>query len=207
MANEARLNLVISAKDEAKAVIEGFANSIKETFSGLQEEMARAFNMSPIEGSVSEAAATIQRSFSELNIGTILEEQFRSLNQAVSETTRAVEDGFTQMAESARTSSEEIVTALGQTKQATEDVGGMIAAQMIGDQLKQIGEKGKSAFEEAISSASDFEFNMSRIGAVLTTVGKASNSQMQQMSEMALSLGSHSSFSANQIAEGMYTLA
>lgn len=78
---------------------------------------------------------------------------------------------------------------------------------MIGEQLKHIGEVGIHAFEGAVHSAAEFEYNISRIGAVLTTSGKATSQQMQQMSEDALKIGSSSSFSANEIAEGMYTLA
>jgi hypothetical protein len=59
MANEARLNLVISARDEAKAVIEESVNNLVSMFSGLSERLSQAFNMEPIVQSfrgVTEAA-------------------------------------------------------------------------------------------------------------------------------------------------------
>jgi TP901 family phage tail tape measure protein len=91
--------------------------------------------------------------------------------------------------------------------QSIDRLGKAMSAEMIGQQLEHIGEVGMKAFEACIESAATFEFNISRISAVLTTVGKASNEQIGQMSEDALKLGSNSSFSANEIAEGMYTLA
>jgi TP901 family phage tail tape measure protein len=91
--------------------------------------------------------------------------------------------------------------------QTMDQLGKGMAAELIGQQLEHMGEVGMKAFEACIQSAATFEFNISRISAVLTTVGKASNDQIGQMSELALKLGSNSSFSANEIAEGMYTLA
>jgi TP901 family phage tail tape measure protein len=232
MANEAKLNLVISARDEAKQVIESFVSSILSMFDGMQSEITKAFDMAPIERSVSEATAGIRRSFEELNVGPIVEEQFRGVTTAAQETNNQIsesisgirrtfeelsqtigqaassaEGGFRNISQSASECTQQVSESAGNMGHAMQDVGALIAAQMIGDQLQEIGKKGEEAFLGAVNSAATFEFNMSRVGAVLTTVGKASNSQMQQMAEAALSLGSHSAFSANEISQGMYTLA
>jgi TP901 family phage tail tape measure protein len=130
-------------------------------------------------------------------------ESMSRVGQAGQEAGRAVESGMQAAQQGMRNTSD----AINNTSSSVDRLGQALSAEMIGEQLKNIGETGMHAFEGMVEAAADFEYNISRIGAVLTTVGKASNSQMQQMSDDALKIGSTSSFSANQIAEGMYTLA
>jgi TP901 family phage tail tape measure protein len=195
------------AMDVSKA-FEDFAKTAQSSFSAasqsvqdmtapLQSERTELEAMVQSMGDVDRAATTMGTTASQAG-----REMQAGMENAV-QASRSLESGLAGAQQSIRNTGD----AVAATSSSVDRLGQALSAEMIGEQLKQIGETGLKVFESAVHSAADFEFNISRIGAVLTTVGKATNQQMGQMSDDALKIGSNSSFSANQIAEGMYTLA
>lgn len=208
-----------SSLDSALADLQKLALDVSKAFEDFAKSASSSMNAA--SQSVQDMTAPIRSEQSELealvqSMGDV-DRAAQTMGEAGAQAGRTIQSGMENAVQASRglqTGLSGAQDSLVNTGVAAQNTGGSIdrlgqaiSAEMIGEQLKNIGETGLKVFEEASTAAADFEFNISRIGAVLTTSGKATSSQMQQMSDDALKIGSTSSYSANQVAEGMYTLA
>lgn len=154
---------------------------------------------------------------------TQLEQDFEGISKSFGNASLAAVDAaqltdsqLKKIVETAQQTNIEVVKsmdamAVGIEKSATAasesiNKGGLlIGLQQVGQSMEQLGKGGANLFEEAITSASDFEASQSRIHAVL--MNREPTANMKDMAETALKLGSNSKFSANEISAGMYDLA
>lgn len=207
-------------------IVQETSRSIEESFRGITtitQEASRGMVTSLDEEGrgVNELRNTIETSFTEAANGMassmremintsqedsrVMNESFRSMEEGLSAVVLAVRENTNQASEAFAQMGRASQTAHEQSVGLWHDMGGIIGLQMMADEARKAGETLGHMFEGAISSAADFEGNISRIHAVL--MHREPTANMQEMAEMALKLGSNSKFSANEIAQGMYDLA
>lgn len=218
MANEARLNLVISARDEAKATIEAFANSLKSTFEGLQSQMTQAFSAGTATEGVTKAFQNITDAT--FMTRTQLEEMFNSVRNSFGNIGLAATDASQLTTSQLRNIIEEANGMRIQVVQDMEDSSNAMQhldqsmsfmnLQMAGEMIQQLGEQITGFFEDAVSSAADFDQSIvnttASLNANLGTV-KLNTGQIQAMQDAAIKMGESGFYSANQVAEAMNTMS
>lgn len=213
MANEARLNLVITAQDQAKAVIEEFASNIKSAFEGLKDITA-GFNMNGMEQSlqgVSEVAMSTRTSLT----GSIdgMKQSADTLSVSITESTDKSVQAFRSLEESLNTVSSQIQSSLdniGQSAHHMDQSLDFMNLQMAGEMIQQVGEQITGFFEDAVSSAADFDQNVVNTTASLNAnlgAVKLNTQQIKAMQDAAIKMGESGFYSANQVAEAMNTMS
>ncbi|MED1202566.1 phage tail tape measure protein [Heyndrickxia acidicola] len=131
---EAKLNLVISAQDEAKSVIESLANSLKESFDEIKAAMTEAFSGKELE-SFKTALTEVRETVAGLGSQTMEEKA-------------VMEEAFGTMARAVSTDSDDMLKSI---KSVTSDMKSM------GEDMSALG---RDAEEQAGNSAKAF-VNMS----------------------------------------------
>lgn len=182
---QVNLNLVLTARDEATAVIESFVRSISDSVKGIQDAISTSMNMNGLTDSAKVAAESVNTSVRNM------EESMTGLERTMNEVVTTVDEAMGRMGSNTNAHGAEV----------------LMGFQQIAEGASRMGEGIAHGLEYAISQAADFDTSMAQIGAVLTTAGRASTEQMSTMQQTALNLGMNSKFTANEIAQGMYDLA
>lgn len=185
MANvSAQLGLVITAQDKVSSVFGEIATKLEEAFSSINAD-ARAFG-----------------------------ETMNSVTQVSTGDSTKMAEGLDRIGETLVEVKEEL-TSLGETAQQSgerfDSMGVAIALQDIGQRATEAGTKITEFFTKAIEDGAEFQQKVSAISATLNSKlpesARLSKEQVEALDKAALSMGESGYFSANSIAEGMYTLA
>lgn len=207
----ATLGLVITARDDAKAVFEQFAINVAEQMAKIQESMNNSFKMDGLVANIEEACTRMEEAFvrvteAESQIGRV-----QSINEMQSQMT-ALSESVTRMSEEVTRGFENI------NRQTTEinnnmhsmasglNFGEMMNAGMI---MQGYGEKIVGFIDESVKAGAEFDQSMKNTTASLNanlSTTKLTTDQIDAMSRAALQMGSDGFFSANQIAEAMNTM-
>jgi TP901 family phage tail tape measure protein len=211
---EARLNLVITARDEAKQVLQEMVASVESSLSGIRKVMLNAFpagdvvkKMSSIATTASESTKGVAESVASME--STLKEAFTATSSMMNEFASA----FRSSTNSVRGSTREMAVGVSQDfkdiqKSAHQNSADTyMAYQSLGDGMKHFGHVVGEGFKYAIEQAAEFDGNIQRVSAVLTPVGKVTSDQLKQMGDSALQMGMQSKFGANEILGAMYNLA
>lgn len=189
MANEAKLNLVITARDEAKQVLEELVNNLKAAFDGLNNLTAN------------------------VNFATAFEEQFTRMVSATEQNTSEIRLGFERMATGIEESTNQISQSLERVNQAGQHLNESLDfqnLQMAGQMIQDVGEQITGFFEHAVSSAADFDQSVVNTTASLdANMGsvKLNTEQIKSMQDAAIQMGESGFYSANMVQEAMNTMA
>jgi TP901 family phage tail tape measure protein len=261
---EAKLNLVISARDEAKAVFESFVIGLKTTTDEIKTLMSEAFSSSELEG-FKETVGQVKQSLE--NIANPSE--FESLNKSIKDVreslstmanpseltsfetgvsdlrsaieslandtqsqTRTIESSFERMAlmvdnnlftigermqsmdENVKVMAENFSSASNTITESTSGIKDALDfgnLQIAGQMIEGVGQKITGFYENATSSAADFDQEIVNTAASLNSnlpEGiRLSTHAIKEMQNEALKLSQTGFFSANQISEAMNIMA
>lgn len=185
MANvSAQLGLVITAQDKVSSVFGEIATKLGEAFGSMNAD-ARAFGET-------------MNSVTEVSTGDSTK-MIEGLDR-IGETLIGVKQELTSLGETAQQSGEKF-----------DSMGVAIALQDIGQRATEAGTKITEFFTKAVEDGAEFQQKISAISATLNSKlpesARLSKEQVEALDKAALSMGQSGYFSANSIAEGMYTLA
>lgn len=180
----AKLGLLISAKDEASAVFNNF-------FTALRSNLT----------SVSAETTAFKEKFSTLgDVGSTEAKQMTQALTGVNTTLNSIEQKLTLTGQTAKKTGEHFGT-----------MAQMASLQDVGSRLEDIGHTITGFFGEAIKEGSHFQQQIDAIAATLNArLGKESKltaDQIEALTNKTLELGKAGFFSANELAETMYTLS
>ncbi|WP_018130215.1 phage tail tape measure protein [Effusibacillus pohliae] len=222
---EARLNLVISAQNQAASVFSSLSEVMK-SFRQTAESAARAISSSfeAISKSsksmddVSKVVSDDERSLQSLSkvsdeSAKGIEASFRSMETAISAVVLAVRNQTAEIGRAFESMAKNAETNVGNVKKSVDSLGGLVSLQLLGQSMQHVGESGEHLFKYAIEQGADFEAAMKSIQTVIATNIEKNESWndkirdaaglTQQLQDLALSLGSRGAHSANEIAAAM----
>jgi TP901 family phage tail tape measure protein len=209
---QAKLGLLLSAKDEASKVFSEFAKNVKADMETIQKSIMEGLKMDGVSKAVQDDTKKITESFKNVeeatkdlksnNFGEKMAEQMKEIREGAKTMAESVSKNFKNVEEAAKN-----LGTSASNMHSKFKFGDMLDA---GIQLQQTGEKGLHFFVAAAEAGAEFDqsiknatssLNANRRGINLT------NGQISDMSDKALKMGSDGFFSANQIAEAMNTMA
>jgi TP901 family phage tail tape measure protein len=209
---QAKLGLLISAKDEASKVFSEFAKNVKADMETIQKSIKEGLKMDGVSKAVQDDTKKITESFKNVEEAT-KELKNTKFGEKMAEQMKEIREGAKTMAESVSKNFKSVESAAKKVGKAGSDMhskfkfGDMLDAGM---QLQQTGEKGLGFFIAAAESGAEFDQSIKNATSSLNANRRGINltsGQISDMGDKALKMGSDGFFSANQIAEAMNTMA
>jgi TP901 family phage tail tape measure protein len=209
---QAKLGLLISAKDEASKVFSEFAKNIKADMENVQKYIKDGLKMDAVTKGVQDDTKKIIESFNNVetaikdlkgqNFAEKMVEQMKQIRTEANTMASGVNKDFKSISTEAGTLSTHI-----SSMHASFKFGDMMDAGM---QLQQTGEKMLGFFESAVESGAEFDQSIKNATSSLDAQGNKADltsGQIAALSKTALDMGKDGFFSANQIADAINTMA
>src|SRR5690242_2225160 len=120
---EARLNLVLTAKDDARQVIESFATNLQETFDGLGAKLVEKMGLNDLTAAVNAAVETIKTDMSSVGASfTNASKDSEVYQRATIEALRQVAIQVESLEQATTQGFRSIRDSMNQTVQSSNDV-------------------------------------------------------------------------------------
>lgn len=223
--NEAISTFQKSADELAKSIassFEGINRSASETAAGISKDMESS--TSSVDGfskSFSKIAETsfttreqLMKDFEEIK------GSFGNASLGATEAANLTDSQLARIVGTAQNTSIEVVRSMDTIRSDMEkgvgQIGGLIAIQMLGQSMEELGKQGEHLFDFAIEQGGDFQQTMKNIQTVIAannTTHEAWNQKLQEsagltseLQQKALELGSRGAQSANEVGAAMDTM-